>query len=241
MIGMSNKNGGYLNDIKHLKQSIIDILTTPIGSRVICRDYGSNLFQLIDMPINRELFSRIYATVADAIDKWEPRFKVEKIKINAINYIVAHRNLLDYSAQNFIGEFSCMNLPDLATPQIFEELSLSEILEQMRDKLISIEPEFSAYLESDPLIKLMEVAAYRELLLLQRINQAAKANLMAFATESDLDHLAAFYGITRKEDETDDELRIRTQAKIVGWSTAGNREAYKFHALNADSTKDEKR
>ena len=85
MIGMSNKNGGYLNDLEHLKQSIIDILTTPIGSRVICRDYGSNLFQLIDMPINRELFSRIYAAVADALDKWEPRFKVEKITINAIN------------------------------------------------------------------------------------------------------------------------------------------------------------
>ena len=128
-----------------------------------------------------------------------------------------------------------MNLSDLETPQIIEELSLNEILEQMRDKLISIEPEFSAYLESDPLIKLLEVAAYRELLLRQRINQAAKANLLAFATESDLDHLSAFYGITRKEDETDDELRIRTQAKIVGWSTAGSREAYKFHALNADS------
>ena len=127
-------------------------------------------------------------------------------------YIVAHRNLLDYSAQNFIGEFSCMNLSDLETPQIIEELSLNEILEQMRDKLISIEPEFSAYLESDPLIKLMEVVAYRELLLRQRINQAAKANLLAFATESDLDHLVAFYGITRKENETDDELRIRTQA-----------------------------
>ena len=95
-----------------------------------------------------------------------------------------------------------MNQVDLETPQIIEELSLNEILEQMRDKLISIEPEFSAYLESDPLIKLMEVAAYRELLLRQRINQTAKANLLAFATESDLDHLAAFYGITRKENES---------------------------------------
>ncbi|MBQ3565401.1 MAG: baseplate J/gp47 family protein [Alphaproteobacteria bacterium] len=99
---------------------------------------------------------------------------------------------------------------------------------------IEIEPEFTAYLESDPLIKLMEIAAYRELLLRQRINQAAKANLLAFATESDLDNLAAFYGITRLENETDDELRTRTQAKIVGWSSAGSREAYKFHALNSD-------
>ena len=90
-----------------------------------------------------------------------------------------------------------MNLSDLETPQIIEELSLSEILEQMRNKLIEIEPEFTAYLESDPLIKLMEIAAYRELLLRQRINQAAKANLLAFATESDLDNLAAFYVIER--------------------------------------------
>ena len=127
-----------------------------------------------------------------------------------------------------------MNLSDLETPQIIEELSLNEILEQMRNKLIEIEPEFTAYLESDPLIKLMEVAAYRELLLRQRINQAAKANLLAFATGSDLDNLAAFYGIERLENETDDELRTRTQAKIVGWSSAGSREAYKFHALNSD-------
>ena len=128
-----------------------------------------------------------------------------------------------------------MNLSDLETPQIIEELSLNEILEQMRNKLIEIDCEFSAYLESDPLIKLMEIAAYRELLLRQRINQAAKANLLAFATGSDLNNLAAFYGIRRSENETDDELRTRTQAKIEGWSSAGSREAYKFHALNSDS------
>ncbi len=84
MQGMSKQNGGYLNDVEHLKQSIVDILTTPIGSRVVCRDYGSALFQLVDRPVNRELFPKIYAAVADALDKWEPRFKVEKIAINSI-------------------------------------------------------------------------------------------------------------------------------------------------------------
>ena len=84
MKGMSNQNGGHLNDLDHLKQSIVDILTTPIGSRVVCRDYGSALFQLVDQPVNRELFPKIYAAVADALDKWEPRFKVEKIAINSI-------------------------------------------------------------------------------------------------------------------------------------------------------------
>ena len=50
----------------------------------MCRDYGSHLFELVDQPINRELIPRIYAAVAEAIDKWEPRFKLEKITINSI-------------------------------------------------------------------------------------------------------------------------------------------------------------
>jgi phage-related baseplate assembly protein len=127
-----------------------------------------------------------------------------------------------------------MSLSELQSPQIIEELSFEEILQQMKERLVAIDAEYTAYLGSDPLMKLMEIAAYRELLLRQRINQAAKANLLAFATGSDLDNLAAFYGISRKENETDEELRARTHAKIVGWSSAGSREAYKFHALNSD-------
>lgn len=84
MKGMSNQNGVYLDDLEHLKQSIVDILTTPIGSRVMCRDYGSKLFRLIDQPINRDLFPKIYAAVAEALEKWEPRFETQKIKIEAI-------------------------------------------------------------------------------------------------------------------------------------------------------------
>jgi phage-related baseplate assembly protein len=128
-----------------------------------------------------------------------------------------------------------MNLTELKTPQVIEELSFEEILQQMKERLVAIDQEYTAYLGSDPLMKLMEIAAYRELLLRQRINQAAKANLLAFATGLDLDNLAAFYGISRKENETDEELRERTHAKIVGWSSAGSREAYKFHALNSDA------
>ena len=86
-----------------------------------------------------------------------------------------------------------MNLSELGTPSVVEELSLPDILNQMKTKFIEIAPEFTAYVESDPLIKLMEVTAYRELLLRQRINQAAKANLLAFATGTDLDSLATFY------------------------------------------------
>lgn len=84
MSGMSNQTGSYLTDEERLKQSIIDILTTPIGSRVICREYGSNLFKLIDQPANRALFPKIYAAVADALNKWEPRLKLEKIIVEEI-------------------------------------------------------------------------------------------------------------------------------------------------------------
>ncbi|MDR0942387.1 MAG: baseplate J/gp47 family protein [Holosporales bacterium] len=127
-----------------------------------------------------------------------------------------------------------MNLDNLEPPQIIEELSYDEILLRMKEDLLARSPEFTAYLESDPVMKLLEVAAYRELLLRQRINQAAKSNLLAFAIGSDLDNLAAFYGIERKTNETDDELRNRTQAKIAGWSSSGSREAYQYHALNSD-------
>lgn len=84
MRGMSKYNGGYVDDLDHLKQSIVDILTTPRGSRVMCRNYGSNLFYLTDQPINRELFPKIYTAVAEALEEWEPRFKLEKITINSI-------------------------------------------------------------------------------------------------------------------------------------------------------------
>jgi phage baseplate assembly protein W len=69
MKGMSRITGKYLNDLDHLKQSIVDILSTPIGSRVMCRDYGSRLFDLVDKPINKELFPQIYAAIADALQK----------------------------------------------------------------------------------------------------------------------------------------------------------------------------
>ncbi|MBS9530207.1 GPW/gp25 family protein [Wolbachia endosymbiont of Rhagoletis cerasi] len=84
MRGMSNKTGKELEGIEHLKQSIIDILTTPIGSRIMRREYGSRLFELIDRPINRDFTLEIYAATAKALQKWETRFKLEKVKITEV-------------------------------------------------------------------------------------------------------------------------------------------------------------
>ena len=84
MTGMSRLNGKLLNEFDHLKQSIVDILTTPIGSRVMRRDYGSRLFELIDMPLNDYLKVQIYKYTAEALAKWEPRFKCSKVSVESI-------------------------------------------------------------------------------------------------------------------------------------------------------------
>ncbi|MDD9334014.1 MAG: GPW/gp25 family protein, partial [Bartonella sp.] len=71
--------GKPLTGIDHLRQSILDILSTRIGSRVMRRDYGSRVAELIDAPVNNAFAVALYAAVAEALDKWEPRFKLKKI------------------------------------------------------------------------------------------------------------------------------------------------------------------
>ena len=125
------------------------------------------------------------------------------------------------------------DLASLPTPAVIEPLSFETIFEELQTELQSRYPDYSALLASDPAVKLLEVAAYREVLLRNRINAAAKASLLAFATGSDLDHLAAFYGVTRLMDETDEALRLRTRQRIIGFANAGGAAHYRYWALSA--------
>lgn len=81
MLGINAETGKRLEGLDHLRQSIRDILTTPIGSRVMRRDYGSRLFELVDAPINRDTITDIYAATAEALLRWEPRVDVTQVKI----------------------------------------------------------------------------------------------------------------------------------------------------------------
>lgn len=54
-IGMNRETGEALNDLDHIRQSVRDILLTPLGSRVMRRKYGSLLSALIDQPQNETL------------------------------------------------------------------------------------------------------------------------------------------------------------------------------------------
>ena len=85
MQGLDASTGATLAGIDHLRQSIGDILTTRIGTRVMRRDYGSDLPGLVDRPMSPGLRVEIFAATARALRRWEPRVRVERIAVaNAV-------------------------------------------------------------------------------------------------------------------------------------------------------------
>ncbi|WFQ80047.1 GPW/gp25 family protein [Xenorhabdus sp. SF857] len=78
-MGMSCNNGRTLSDSDHIRQSITDILMTPIGARVMRREYGSLLPNLIDQPQNPALRLKIMSACYMALLHWEPRIRLETI------------------------------------------------------------------------------------------------------------------------------------------------------------------
>ncbi|MFP5426465.1 MAG: baseplate J/gp47 family protein [Gammaproteobacteria bacterium] len=146
---------------------------------------------------------------------------------------------------------SQVDLSRLPAPQLLEDLNYEDLyqadLETFRAHLGD---DWTAQLESDPVTKLLEVGAYRKLLNRVRINDAAKALLLAYATGSDLDQLAANVHLQRLVIqagdvsavppveaimEEDDALRERVQLVYEGLTTAGPRNSYILHARNASA------
>ena len=128
---------------------------------------------------------------------------------------------------------SVIDLSKLPTPKVIEELDYEALFQEYLDDFTARDEEYDGLLESDPAIIILEVMAYREMLVRKRINESAKATLLAFATGSDLDQIVAEYGVERLEGEKDDRLRMRGQMALDGFSTAGPIDAYKFFALSA--------
>lgn len=148
-----------------------------------------------------------------------------------------------------------IDLTRLPAPKVIEELDFETIFERKKTALLELVPSSvretiaaTLSLESEPLTIDLQQQAYQEMILRQRINQAAASTLLAFAQGSDLDHLAAAKGITRKivrqADptalppvealyETDDDLRRRVQLYPEKLAAAGPRAAYEAHALDA--------
>lgn len=81
---MDRRTGQPLNGVAHLRQSIEDILTTPLGSRRMRPDYGSQLRRYIDLPVNAGWKSAVQAEVARALGRWEPRLALERVRVMAV-------------------------------------------------------------------------------------------------------------------------------------------------------------
>ncbi|MDU6431695.1 MAG: GPW/gp25 family protein [Pantoea sp.] len=83
--GMSSADGSALDDEAHLHQSVGDILLTPIGSRVMRREYGSAVFSLIDQPDNAATRLKLMSAACIALWRWEPRLTPIAVTIETTN------------------------------------------------------------------------------------------------------------------------------------------------------------
>jgi uncharacterized protein len=78
---MNARTGRALSRLAHIRQSLADILTTPVGSRVMRREYGSEVPELIDQPLHGATVLRIYAATAHAVLLWEPRISLTGVQL----------------------------------------------------------------------------------------------------------------------------------------------------------------
>ena len=81
MIGMDRNTGALLTGADHIRQSIADILGTPLGTRIGRRDYGSELPELFDQPMNELGRIRVFAATALAIMRQERRVRISRIAL----------------------------------------------------------------------------------------------------------------------------------------------------------------
>jgi phage-related baseplate assembly protein len=148
------------------------------------------------------------------------------------------------------GGFTAVDLSQLPKPAVVETLDYETILAELKAQLTALDATLAPVLalESEPLTKIVEVCAYRELNLRQRINESAQAVMLAYARQSDLDNLGALMNVARLQTdpgdpnaippvppsfESDADYRRRIQLSPEGFSTAGPEGAYVFHALSA--------
>lgn len=144
---------------------------------------------------------------------------------------------------------STIDLSALPAPQVLESLDFEELYQgELTTFREYMGDNWTALLESDPVTKLLELGAYRRMQNRARVNDGAKALLLAYATGADLEQLAANVGLQRlviqAEDlvavppvpavmEEYDALRERIQLVYEGLTTAGPRNSYILHARNA--------
>ena len=150
---------------------------------------------------------------------------------------------------------TAIDLSQLPAPYVIETIDYETLLAERKQRLVALYPaderaDVAARLEleSEPLTKLLQENTYREMVLRQRINEAARANMLAFAIGDDLDQIGANFDVERlvidagNSDavppvpatyESDTEFRSRIQLAFESLSVAGPVGAYEFQARAA--------
>lgn len=126
-------------------------------------------------------------------------------------------------------------LAGLPEPEIIVPSDFEAILLAMQNYAVAQLPSIAGYvsLETEPANVVLQASGYREVMLRALINDSFRQTLLAKANGAALDHLAAFYDVTRVLNETDDQLRLRTVLEISGRSTGGTVPRYTAKALGA--------
>ena len=79
-MGIDRETGEELSRVDAVRQSVLTILTTPIGTRVRRREFGSRLYELVDGPLTPALLMMLYVATVEAIDRWEPDADVVRVR-----------------------------------------------------------------------------------------------------------------------------------------------------------------
>lgn len=130
-----------------------------------------------------------------------------------------------------------VDLSQLPAPNVVQPLDFEAEFSRLKILVVQDMPEMAEVLglESEPATKLLQRWAYENVAMQARINDSAKATMLAYAVDEDLDVAAANNGVQRLAGETDNQLRRRAQMAFEGLTVAGSHGSYIFHALGADA------
>ena len=145
-------------------------------------------------------------------------------------------------------DLSQIPFPELAKGEPLDR-TLADLEQRCSMALAGCQVKGSSPSLKTPLIQaLFKTMVLREQQLLARINSVARSVMLATASGTDLDHVAALYGVkridlganyaadsTNSRLEDDDRLRIRARLAMDALSQSGTEGEYRFHALSASA------
>lgn len=103
---LNHDTGGAIDGWDHVVQSVQTILTTRLSTRVFRREFGSDVPALVDAPMNDAGLLDLYVAVAEALDRWEPRFEVTDVGVEpSADGVITLTLVGNYHPNGHIGDF----------------------------------------------------------------------------------------------------------------------------------------